>query len=92
MVSGFQSTLYRLGQAEFREMTIIHVGILMRRVARTAFSTRPGLGVSPCSRRGWSGKIFDYCSREMEPPVGGASRNRETMYSRTDGPFAGYVK
>ena len=64
----------------------------MRLAARTASSTRPGPGVSPCPGRGRSGKILDYCSRDMVPPVGGASRIRETMFSRQMGPFAQYVK
>ncbi len=36
VVSVDQRTLDRLGQAEFREITMNHVGILMRLVARTA--------------------------------------------------------
>jgi hypothetical protein len=84
--------LYRIGQAELREIIIGHVGILMRQTARTASSTRPGPGVSPCPRRGRNGKIYGYCSREIAPPVGGASRNRETIYSRQIGLLARYVK
>jgi hypothetical protein len=64
----------------------------MRQAARTASSTRPGLGVSPCPRRGRNGKIFDYCSREMAPQKSGTSRNRETTYSAQMAPLARYVK
>ena len=37
-------------------------------------------------------EILDYCSREMGPPVGGASRNRETMFERHVVPLARFVK
>jgi len=44
------------------------------------------------SGRGRNVVIFDYCSQDMVPPEGGASRNRETMYAPHMGPFAGKVK
>jgi len=33
----------------------------------------------PSLGRGRKGKIIDYCSRDMVPPWGGASRNRKTI-------------
>jgi hypothetical protein len=38
-------------------------------------------GVTPYSGRGRNGSFLDYCSRDILPPVGGLSRNRETMFS-----------
>jgi hypothetical protein len=49
-------------------------------------------GVSPCPERGRDGKFLDYCSRDMVPLVGGASRHRETMYQPEMGPIVRYVK
>jgi hypothetical protein len=64
----------------------------MRLVARTAFSTRPHPGGSPCSERGRNGKFLDYCSRDLAPQFNGASRNRETTYRRQMAPLARFVK
>ena len=50
VVSVNQRTLDRLGKAEFREFTNGHLNILMRRVARTMFSSRLQPGVSPLPR------------------------------------------
>ena len=36
--------------------------------------------------------MIDYCSRDMAPPDGGVSRNRETTYSRQMGGLTRYVK
>ena len=40
MISGFQSTLDRIGQAELREITVSHVNILMHQAVRNASSTQ----------------------------------------------------
>jgi hypothetical protein len=45
VVSCMQRTLDRLGQAERGEVTVVHVGFLMRLAARTAFSTPPDPGI-----------------------------------------------
>lgn len=64
----------------------------MRLAARAAFSTQPDPGVSPFPGRGRSGWILDYYSRDMVPPFGGASRNRETIRGLEMGLFARNVK
>ncbi len=64
----------------------------MRPAARAASTTRPYPRRFALPGRGRTGMILDYCAREMAPPVGSASRNRETMYSRQMGRLAQYVK
>jgi hypothetical protein len=80
VVSGSQRTLERIGKAEFRKITDGQLGFLLCLAARASLWTRIGPGVLPASGRGRNGQFLVYCSREMAPPVGGASRNRETTY------------
>lgn len=72
--------LDRIGEAEVRKTHIVHVRFLMRRTSRLASWTRGGSAFR--STPGAAGEAcFFSCSREMAPQNGGASRNRETMYS-----------
>jgi hypothetical protein len=64
----------------------------MCQLTRQTSSTRPCLGMSPLPGAADRRSFFDYCSRDVVPPEGGASRNRETIYDRHMGPFAENVK
>ena len=49
-------------------------------------------GMSPLPGAASRRRFFDYCSRDVVPPVGGASRNRETICGENMSPGAGKVK
>jgi hypothetical protein len=80
VISTAQRTLDRIGKAEFREITDRQFDILYRPKGAANVLDAAGPRQVALTGRGQQEKILDYCSRDLVPPVGSASRDRETIY------------